>query len=113
MRVLSTFWSFVRRHRIVVAVGLLICAAYFSSWGFRRELGLVQPMANLRYFHFGVDPDTFSDRALYWFYYPAYRPYLTYQLIRYGERYDVHWSDRRDPVLPTPAELEVTDADLQ
>ena len=112
-RVLNTLFSLIRHQWKIVAVGLLIGAAYFSSWNFRRELGLVQPMANLRYFYFGADPDTFSDCALYWFYYPAYRPYLAYQMIRYGQRYDIHWSDKRDEVLPTSAELGMTDADFR
>ena len=101
MRVLSTYWRCIRRHRTVLAIGVLICAAYFSTWSLRRELGLVHPMANLHYFYFGGAPDALSDRVLYWFYYPAYRSHLAYQMIRHGERYDVHWSDRRDPVLPT------------
>src|SRR5689334_11866153 len=105
MRVLRTFWSLVRRDKKLVVVVFLIGAAYYASWSFRRELGLVHPMANLRYFHFGPAPETFLDRALYWFYYPVHRPYLSCQMIHDGERYDVHWSDRRDPVLPTPAEL--------
>src|SRR5258706_496629 len=113
MRVLCTFWSFVRRHRTAVCAGVLVCVTYFSSWNFRRELGLVKPMANLRYFYFGGDPESVSDRALYWFYYPVYRPYLACQVIRYGERSDVHWSDRRDAAIPTPAELGMTDADFR
>ena len=112
MRALLTFWDFVRHHKKLVVVVLLIGAAYFSSWSFRRELGLIHPMANLRYFYFGADPEAFSDRALYWFYYPTYRPYLAYQMVRYGERYDVHWSDSRDPVIPTPAELGMKDSDF-
>jgi len=113
MKVLRPSFSFMRRHRKVVTVPLLVAAAYFSSWSFRRELGLIHPIANLRYFYFGADPETLSDRALYWFYFPAYRPYLAYQMARYGERYNVHWSDRRDPVLPTPAELGMKDSDFQ
>ncbi len=105
--------SYLRRQRTLVLIGLILGAAYFSSWSLRRELGLAHPAANLRYFYFGTAPGTLSDRALYWFYYPAYRPYLTYQEHCYGERYDVHWRDRRDPDLPTPAELGMTDAEFQ
>ena len=113
MITLRAVWSFSRRRRIVLFAGLLLGVVYSSSWSFRRELGLVRPMANLRYFCFGAEPDSSSDRALYWLYYPAYRPYLAYQMVRHGERYDVHWSDRREPVLPTPVELGMKDADYQ
>src|SRR5436309_15893511 len=98
MRVLSTYWRCIRRHRTVLAIGVLICAAYFSTWSMRRELGLVHPMANLHYFYFGGAPDALSDRALYWFYYPAYRSHLSSQMIRHGELYDLLSSDSRDPV---------------
>ncbi|HYG34307.1 MAG TPA: hypothetical protein VEC99_05960 [Clostridia bacterium] len=48
-------------------------------------------MANLAYFHYGTEPGATSDRVLYWAYYPMHR---------HGGRYGMHWSDRRDPVLP-------------
>ena len=96
-----TLWKFVRRRGIALIVLLLLAAIYSASWSYRRKIGLIQPMANFRYFYFGSGPNRFSDRVLYWVYYPAYRPYLAWQWMRYGERFDIHWSDRADPYDPS------------
>ena len=74
-----------------------VLAMYVLSWTFRKDLGFVHPMANLRYFYFGNSPDSTSDNALYLFYYPLYAAHLGFQ----GDpeihgRSAVHWSDRRD-----------------
>ena len=94
-----------RALRIGFAVAVI---AYLSLWGVRREVGLVQPMANLRYFHFGTEPGSFSDRALYVLFLPVYGASLLAQSWR-GDRDDVHWSDRRDPVMPSQEEVERED----
>ena len=54
---------------------------------FRRQLGLIHPMANMAYYHYGDVPNSFIDRALYFVYYPLYRC---------GDRYGIHWRDRID-----------------
>ena len=91
-----------RALRVGFAVAVI---AYLALWSMRREAGLVHPMANLRYFHFGSEPGSFADRALYVFFLPVYGASLLAQSGR-GDRDDVHWSDRRDPVTPSPDEVE-------
>ena len=56
-------------------------------------------MANLRYFYYGSDPDTASDRALYVLFWPLYALSLQWQDL-HGERTEVHWRDRQEPSLP-------------
>jgi hypothetical protein len=112
MAISNAVRTFVRRHPRVIVAAVLLITVYGASWSFRRELGLVHPMANLRYFYFGSEPGALSDRALYCFYLGAYGPHILIQTLR-GDRYDVQWSDRRDPVLPTTAEVGLSDVRLQ
>jgi len=72
---------------------LAISGAYVTTWCLRRELGIVKPMANLRYFYYGSEPCTLSDSILFWAYSPLYKTSLALQTWR-GDRVDVHWSDR-------------------
>lgn len=79
---------------------VLIAVMYVAAWDSRHQLKLTQPMSNLRYFYYGSDPDTFSDRALYVLFWPLYALSLQWQDL-HGERIEVHWSNRRDPSLLT------------
>jgi hypothetical protein len=80
-----------------VAIGLAAFAIYLGAWLFRREVGIVQPMANLRYFYYGAAPCSLSDSVLYWGFSPAYKPWLAIQRVRTGGYPDdVHWSDGWD-----------------
>ena len=65
-----------------VALVLAFLAAYLGSWTFRRELGIVRPAANLRYFYYHDDERV--DRALYILFWPCYR--LTPDWIHTGDR---------------------------
>jgi len=79
------------------AVGILtitVVAAYCISWWLLRPAGLVHPMANLRYYHFGAEPDSRTDVILYYFYLPAYRVFGK-------SAYGIHHSERRDAVTPS------------
>ena len=67
---------------LVLALGL-----YLTTWGYRRELGFIHPMANMMYYHYGAKPNGFTDRVAYWIYYPIYLC---------GDRSGIHWSDRAD-----------------
>jgi len=75
---------------------IVVVAVYAALWCFRYEVGLIRPMANLRYFYYGAGPGSFSDQALYWIYAPVYKPYRYWQKLWYGERFEVHWTDRQD-----------------
>jgi hypothetical protein len=66
---------------------------YVSVWSFRIRLGVTSPMANMRYFHYGETPCTYSDSVLYWIFSPAYKTSLAIETAR-GDRNMVHWSDR-------------------
>jgi hypothetical protein len=85
-----------RWREVVLTALVAVVAVYAASWCLRHEVGLIRPMANLRYFHYGAEAGSFSDRALYWIYAPVYKPYLYWQELWYGERLEVHWTDRRD-----------------
>ncbi|MGC3982044.1 MAG: hypothetical protein QM808_12345 [Steroidobacteraceae bacterium] len=52
-------------------------------------------MANLRYFYYGSNPGTLSDRLLYVIFFPPYTVALRLQQSLQGERNEVHWRDRR------------------
>lgn len=94
-----------RRALLMSSIAVLFLS-YVFSWVYRRELGIVKPMANLRYFYYvqsipdccydHLTPRPPIDNLLYYFYFPLYKPYDVMQKIMTGERYDVHWSDRRD-----------------
>ena len=101
MQKLLTFWNLICSYRTAIVLVLIFSAAYFTSWNFRREIRLIHPMANLRYFYYGTDPDTISDKIFYWFYYPVYRPMLAMHNLRGGNLYEIHWSEGRDWILPT------------
>ena len=81
-----------RRWRTIAALGLF-ALSYMAVWQFRRELQIVRPMANLRYFYYGTAPCTLSDRLLYWVFYPPHRASIAIQDLSPG-RDDVHWSER-------------------
>ena len=85
-----------RWHEAVLSALVVLIAAYALLWYFRCEVGLIRPMANMRFFYYGTEPGSFSDRALYWIYAPVYKPHLYWQELWYGERLEVHWTDRRD-----------------
>jgi hypothetical protein len=86
--IFSRLFRFIRRHPVVVVSALLLIASYSASYRFRRQLGLVHPMANLAYYYYGARPNTLSDRALYWFYFPTHL---------FGDRLGIHWSDAQPP----------------
>jgi hypothetical protein len=86
---------------IVIAV-CVILSLYVGTWCFRKQIGVVQPMANLRYFCYSPGPETWQDRTLYVVYFPLYRTSIAIQDWGDEGRTDVHWSDRRYPVLPGP-----------
>jgi hypothetical protein len=75
---------------------IAVVAVYAALWCFRHEVGLIRPMANMRYFCYGAEAGSFSDQALYWIYAPIYKPYLCGQMLWCGERFEVHWTDRQD-----------------
>jgi hypothetical protein len=80
--------NFFRRHLGRLLFLVLMLGIYLLTWTFRRELGFAHPMANMMYYHYGEEPNSFTDRAAYWIYYPLYV---------FGDRYGIHWSDRADP----------------
>ena len=81
------------RRSAVIVILLAIVPAYGAGWWFRWGLGIVGPMANLRYFYYGAGPCTLSDSLLFWTYSPLYETWLGLQTWQ-GDRFEVHWSDR-------------------
>jgi hypothetical protein len=92
MPIFQTSLKLLRRYRMIAALVLSVGALYFASWHYRRELGLIHPMANMVYYYYGGKPNGYSDRMFYWIYYPIYRC---------GDRYGIHWSDRRNSYDPS------------
>ena len=88
---------------ILLVFGLVVflLGSYISSWFFLPQLGLAGPMANMAYFYY-IEPHTKLDRVLYLVYFPIYSAEVK---IKGGSRYGIHWSDRKDPVLPTINDL--------
>ncbi len=80
--------------KIVAALaGVFVC--YCASWMMRHRLGVIHPMANLRYFYYGAAPGSRSDHILYALYWPAYGLGVAAQDLQ-GDRREIHWSDRID-----------------
>jgi hypothetical protein len=88
----QAFLRFVCQRSAMVIIAVLLLISYFTSYGLRRQLGLAHPMANMSYYYYGSDPNTLSDRALYWFYCPA---------SLFGDRLGVHWRNARPPYDPS------------
>lgn len=80
--------NFFRRHWSKLLCLVLTLGLYLTSWSYRRELGIIHPMANMMYYHYGAKPNDFTDRVAYLIYYPVYFC---------GDRSGIHWSDRADP----------------
>jgi hypothetical protein len=92
MAIAKRFLSLLQRRPAIVLVAVFLVALYSASYRFRRQFGLAHPMANMAYYYYGAYPNTVSDRALYWFYFPAHL---------FGDRLGIHWSDRRDKYDPS------------
>jgi len=99
------------KKRLVITFGAILIA-YSLAWGTRYKTGLVNPMANARYFYYGQEPEHWSDTTLYTTFYPIYKTRYFFQSLEDEGHWDVHWSDRKEVVLPTPEELGLTEEDL-
>ena len=77
---------------------------YGLAWMIRDSIEIIRPMANLRYFYYGKKPGHWSDNALYVFFYPIYKVRYHLQSLKNAGHCDVHWSDRREGIMPTPEE---------
>jgi len=84
--------------RGLAMTGLLI-SVYAGAWMLRREVGLVKPCANLRYFYYS--DDEFIDRVAYGVFWPAMQIEYHVQGLQHGRRVDIHWRNREPFVLPT------------
>jgi hypothetical protein len=79
----------------------LILIIYGLAWGTRYKTGLAKPMANGRYFYYGKNPEHWSDKILYASFIPIYKTRYFFQALMDEGHWDVHWSDRKEIVLPT------------
>jgi hypothetical protein len=94
----------MRKWRLIapLLVGLVM---YGCAWWFSYRLSIRTTMANARYFYFGSSPGGPGDKIGYVAFWPIYKTRYIIQSIQDEGHDDVHWSDRKDPVLPTDAEV--------
>lgn len=85
-----------RRTLITVCTIFFLLGGWIVSWLLRWDIGLTHPFTNLRYFHYGSEPESFGDKVLYVVYYPLYSLSDGRRFREGLGRTSVHWSDRDD-----------------
>ena len=84
------------RLSIAILVGLL---GYGCLWWFSYSMGIRTTAANARYFYYGNAPGSPGDRIGYVLFWPIYKTRYVIQSMQDEGHWDVHWSDRTDPIV--------------
>jgi len=88
----------MRLWRVAAGTGLLL-SVYVGAWTLRRQVGLIRPCANLRYFYYADHAAV--DEAGYAIFWPLMKLDQVLQRRRYGCLVELHFRDREPFVLAT------------
>jgi hypothetical protein len=92
---------------IIIVILSLVFLIYVFTWIFRWQIGLISPMANLRYFSYTkitFSNNTYNnetkreglDNFFYYLYYPLYSLNRWSNTQLKADDIEIHWSDRKD-----------------
>ena len=84
-----------RRWRRRWIILLVIAAVYYLPWCFRRQIGLIAPRANMRYYYFSENESL--DMAFYVVYWPMIRLGEVIETARWGASWAIYYRERSFP----------------